>query len=109
MESSLALPYLLLLVAVASVVAIVSITSIIAVLTVFSVTVVVAVLLLGHIDAVDDDTDVRKFLFFAQLVDESECSLRCIVGTAQIYCDVAHASYLQGIGNETYGAVSMMT
>ena len=58
-------------------------------------------LLLGHVDTIDDDGYVRKFLLFCQAVDESEAFFGRVIGTAHVNCGVSHTSYLQRVGDET--------
>ena len=91
------------------VIAVVSIISVIAimvaakltVLAILAVAIHIAILLLRHINAVDDDGNFWKFLFFGNLIDNRQTCLRRVVCTANVNCGVSNPADMECVCYQT--------
>ena len=72
---------------IASIAVSISIASVLAVLT---IAIVVAVLLLRHVDTIEDDAGIGQLAFAAEAVDNTHVGLRCVVGTTYIAASVGN-------------------
>ena len=73
------------------------------ILAVFTITIIIAVLLFLKIQAVNGDTEVRQFVVFHKLIDQSKLCLTGIIGTAYVYRQISGTPYQQGISYHTHG------
>ena len=71
------------------------------VLAILTVAIHIAILLLRHINAVDDDGNFWKFLFFGNLIDNRQTCLRCVVCTANVNCGVSNPADMECVCYQT--------
>lgn len=77
------------------------VTAKLTILSIIAVAIHIAVLLLRHINAVDDDGDFWKLLFFGNLIDNRQTCFRRMVCTANVNCGVSNPADMECVCYQT--------